>query len=215
MVLKKIFRAVVICFMFLIPACKCVDKGEIASWKWAGFPVAGICPVNKFPVPVNPTLDHPAELAAIRSLNKSFSVPVLVIDKKNGIPILVATSKHPKYKEHCEPLKLGDGRGAQEFGHIFSWTEFRGSPGKWDIKIYICLEKFNKGIKLMQTPIAQRAKEIGLYGYIKHELGHLLIGPGHPRAYAELMSKSQRINALHYHTKTLIEETVIKQCKAK
>lgn len=212
---KKIFRTVVLCAMFLVPACKCVDSCEIAKWKWGDFPVTNVCPLNKFPSPINPTLGIAAETKAINSWNKSLSVAPFVIDKKNGYPILKATSKHPKFAEYCELMKLGDGRKGQNFGHVFAWTDIKGRPGQWDIKTYVCLEKFYAAIKLMNTPAAQRAKIIGLYGFIKHELGHHLMGPNHSRTYAELMSKQQQNNSIHYHTKALIEETVIKQCKTK
>jgi hypothetical protein len=200
---------VVACLILFTGINDVVDDKEINNWAWGDFKLAGTCPVAKFPIPVNPKIKEEKEVVGF--WNKALSKPVFVV-KEGGISTRIATSKHPKFTEYCELVKLGDGsRAEQNWPHTFAWTDFTGRLKRWKIWVYICLEKYHKAIKMMNTPISTKVKLLGLKGLLMHEYGHLLIGPGHPK-YADLMSPAQSLTRLHVHTRALIEKTLIEPC---
>ena len=214
--LYTFFCLVIMLFLFSslgIIRCNCSDENEIKNWSWGGVQLNNQCPVNKLPIEINPASSlREATEKAIDAWNKEFDTKLFIITQ-TGYPVKEATSDLD-YFYKCEPIKLGDGANpGQNFKHVMAWTEFEGTLGAWDMKTFVCLEKYNKGVKLMNTPAAQRIKYLGLYGIIKHELGHYLIGPDHPKAFAELMSEDQEINAIHFHTKQIVLKTVVEVCK--
>lgn len=211
-VIAAIVGLVVLCLILFTGINDVVDDKEINNWKWGKFAVAGSCPVKTFPIPIRPAPELEAGTEAqIVYWNHELSKPVFVMADK-GVPVVPAPKSHKKYKEYCRPVILGDGSNAlQRRPHTFAWTEFRGKPRSWRQVIYVCLEKYKNAVQLMSTPVAASIKKLGLSGIIRHELGHLLIGPGHPK-YADLMSSGQQLIRLHAHTRALIEKTLIKPC---
>lgn len=213
--MKYLFWLIMI-VMTVVLNCKCVDKQEIKNWEWAGEKLDGRCPHKAYPIPVTFETDAVDGRKAMASWHKDLGEKVFVENAK-GIRFVIATkSNTTHYDENCSPVLTGDGGYAgQSFDHRWAWTEFLGTVGNFNLKVFICLKKYKDAIKLMNTPTANKIKAIGLYGIFKRELGRLLIGPGTPRWYGELMARHQQNNHPTYHTLTLIRETVINPCKRK
>lgn len=132
-----------------------------------------------------------------------------------------APQSEKKFRGLCELLKLG---AAEDFQSMsMARTEFKGKVvlgGRYiyRVVIYVCLEKYERGIKLMNTPVAQKLKEFGMQGVLRHELGHLLIGhiggsdkQGHPSWYGDVMKGMNQ--GINYHTIELIRQRVYTPCK--
>lgn len=207
----------ILSFLFLLSlcSCECKDQNEIDNWTWGPHSIKGICPLNECPVKIWPEVAQEEVKKAIAAINKDVGATVLQIHEL-GFPVREADPMVIGYHRYCDPVKIHDGSDpGTQFPHSYGWNLFTGKPGKWNIIIYMCLKKHKDAIGLMSTPAGQRAKEVGLYGYIKHELVHPLIGPNHPKSYAQLMSKNQRITEMHYHTKELIRQTIISRCNCK
>jgi len=208
-------KALATMFLLCLCSCECKDQKEIDNWTWGPHSIKGICPLNECPIKIWPEVAIEETKMAIDAVNNDVGKTVLQLHEL-GFPVRKATPLVVGYHRYCDPVRLHDGleRGTK-FPHSYGWTHFEGKPGKWKVIIYLCIEKYYNAIELMNTPAAQLAKEVSLYGYIKHELVHPLIGPGHPSSYAQLMSKNQRITAMHHHTKELIRQTILSRCNCK
>jgi hypothetical protein len=205
MLLVKYFNVFLLLVLCMIFSCG-EHHTDPKIWMWNDYQIYGICPVKEFPIKLTPAEElHSTTIEALNIWTSGLSRTYFVI-AENGNPVLVATPDHYKYKQHCEPVRLGDGneRG-QEFGHTFGWTDFYGSPGNFNVVTYICLEKYNKAIKLMYSGVAERARRIGLVGIVAHEIGHHLLGSGHPKE-ADLMGETQEFTNLCNDTINLITE---------
>lgn len=137
------------------------------------------------------------------------------------VELRAAPKSEQKFKGLCELLKLGATEDVQSMS--MAETEFKGrvvKGGKYYYKviIWVCLEKFVRGIKLMRTPVAQKLKEYGMQGILRHELGHLLIGEkggadkkGHPTWYGDVMKGLNQ--GINHHTIELIRQRVYTPCR--
>jgi hypothetical protein len=215
-------------FLFLVlilstSSCKCVDEKEIKNWKWGSHKLDGTCPVGELPIYIWPTMKHHELMAirkplsrAVRDWNEAIGQTVFKFKyHPNAHPVYIATKKTLNYQKTCgRDVWLGDGvELGQEFPHSFGWHEWNNQIGYgFGFSLYVCLGKYQRAIKLI-GPYPDKVRRLGLYTTIKHDLGHALIGPHHPKSYSELMGKVIHSSSIHYHTRQIIKRTVLDVCK--
>lgn len=192
-------------FLCFLTACDCIDQKEIDGWKWGDAVVGKKC-MMPIPVRVKPIVEYDLVEKMSLEINLDIGFRLLEVSRSSGIPIRDADgdSSFPYY---CDPLKIGD-----TFGGFWGWARFEGSPGKYDATVFLCLSKMRAARYLYGTPAADDFRKIKMAGIIKHELVHLLIGPNHP-SLGELMGSPQRSTHLSAHTKALIRQKVIGNCR--
>lgn len=191
------------------------DQSEIDNMKWLGYSLKEdgkrICPVEHFPIPVNPTLKVEEEIRAIDTWNKRIGKTVLTIDPVNGYKIRKSIKGRSKHTLYClDPVRIGDGKErGQEFLHHYEYVEIVGFPKHWSFTINVCLDKYREARK------NNLIKKNILYRTLLHAVGHLLFADNHSTTYAGIMSSRPNTTIITEHERQVVLQTLVEPCSKK
>jgi len=222
-----IFGAVTVACVVLVVVLNLVySKKEVKTWSfgkvWAkNCPYLGGYPLllkNEFPKKYH-VFSEQAGTEINREIGERLSMGTVykkLIGKALPGQIVVTIKAAPKsfygFKKLCELFKLGD-KGDATTGTGVSELQVSWKNGVLQAAtIYICVDKIEKGWKLVNTPAVQRLKRIGWKGIIKHEMVHGIIGEKHPGWGGELMSYSPSSTFISKHTLKIISTHVLPAC---
>lgn len=221
------FAVVPIVLIVLLVNHYAARPAYIENWEFSHAAAKTCPPFGKYPIPVcNATGRYTmAWTEAVVEWNKETSAmgfgDVFVRDCKNpkAIKIRPAAKSYYKTGRACEHLRLGETKFWPDY---YGWVQFTHKPYHEGTHIYICTDKYDRGVELMKTKAAEELRKIGIKGILKHELGHLLLGAvgskGDKTAhvkYGELMAKSIVNLSVSSTTKDILRKKVFNACKRK
>jgi len=142
-------------------------------------------------------------------------VPYRQVPSKSHVLVrLVAAPKSfYKFGKVCEYFKLGDKGGVTTAAGLAEFRTVWRRNVLLDATIYLCIDKIEKGMRLMNTPAVDSIRAIGWKGIIKHELVHGLIGEKHPKWGGILMHRAPDSADVGIHVLEIIKKHVIPVCR--
>lgn len=132
------------------------------------------------------------------------------ITDRQAVPLYAADKAHYRMGGRCEYFTAQD-EGLQS--DTIGWTTFPYNAHYSGTTVHLCVDRYDRGVGMWKTKTRRALRRIELWGFIAHELGHLILGPkGELDPYGELMASSPSSRTISVMARRIVREKVIARC---